>query len=44
MNESNLKLDKMNGGKTRNIIGIEKREEIQIPWINQPQQKKTKEI
>jgi len=44
MNESNLKLDKMNRGETRNIVGIEKREEIQIPWINQPQQKKREEI
>jgi len=31
MNESNLKLDKMNRGETRNIIGMEKIEEIQIP-------------
>jgi len=31
MNESNLKPNKMNMGEMRNIVGMEKREEIQIP-------------
>jgi len=31
MNASNLKLDKMNKRETRNIVGMQKREEIQIP-------------